>query len=80
MSTAVGVRATVIVGPVLLCGSSLDFGFGENISALIAARAIQGVACGLVWGGGLGWIAIEPPNRSEVARLASRSAPERSEL
>ncbi len=61
MSTAVGVRATVIVGLVLLCGSSLEFGFGENISALIAARAIQGAACGLVWGGGLGWIAIETP-------------------
>ena len=61
LSTAVGVRATVIIGLVLLGGSSLGFGFGDDISVLVAARALQGVACGLVWGGGLGWLALEAP-------------------
>jgi MFS family permease len=62
MSTGVGVRATVVVGLALLGASSLAFGFGQDITLLVAARAIQGGACGLVWGGGLGWLARETPD------------------
>lgn len=62
MSTAVGVRATMIVGLVLLGGASLGFGLGEAISVLVVARALQGVACGLVWGGGLGWLSRVTPD------------------
>lgn len=62
LSTRIGLRLTVIAGLILLGASSLVFGFGKGIWVLVGSRGAQGVACGLVWGGGLGWLARATPD------------------
>ncbi len=64
VATRAGPRRTVIVGLLLLGGSSLVFGFGQEIAVLDAARFAQGVAGALIWSGALTWlITTAPPER-----------------
>jgi MFS family permease len=64
VATRVGPRRTVISGLLLLGGSSLVFGFGNEIMLLDAARFAQGVSGALIWSGALTWlITTAPPER-----------------
>jgi predicted MFS family arabinose efflux permease len=49
-------RRVTATGLVVLGGASLLFGFGSDINLLDGARVLQGIGCGGVWGGGLGWL------------------------
>jgi MFS family permease len=64
VATRVGPRRTVISGLLLLGGSSLVFGFGDEIALLDAARFVQGISGALIWSGALTWlITTAPPER-----------------
>src|SRR5436309_9505878 len=62
--TRVGVRRTALFGLLVSAAAIVAFGFGTDLGALDALRFVQGVACGLIWGGGLTWvIAVAPRER-----------------
>jgi len=59
-----GARNTVLAGLALLSGSSLAFGFAENVIVLDVARFVQGVGGACTWAGALTWlIAMAPVER-----------------
>jgi MFS family permease len=59
-----GPRRTVIVGLLLLGGSSVAFGFAQEFLLLDAARLTQGAAGALIWSGALTWlVTTAPPER-----------------
>jgi MFS family permease len=61
LSARVGVKATVLVGLLLMAASGLVFAFGTSIVLLDAARFVQGVGGAFSWGGGMAWLAGEAP-------------------
>jgi MFS family permease len=64
IATRAGVRRTTVVGLLLFTAAITPFGFGSSIVVLDGLRAVQGIACGCIWGGGLAWvIAIAPRER-----------------
>jgi MFS family permease len=64
IATRAGVRRTTVVGLLLFTGAIAPFGFGSSIAVLDGLRAVEGIACGCIWGGGLAWvIAIAPRGR-----------------
>jgi MFS family permease len=62
MAARVGPRPTLIAGLALLGGSSLAFGFAEDIVLLDIARFFQGVASALAWSGALTWVIVSSPD------------------
>jgi len=54
IATRAGVRRTTVVGLLLFTGSIVAFGFGSDMVVLDGLRFVQGIACGCIWGGGLG--------------------------
>ena len=64
VATRTGVRRTTVIGLLLFSAAIAPFGFGGTIGLLDALRFVQGIGCGLIWGGGLAWvIAIAPRER-----------------
>ncbi len=64
IATRAGVRRTTVLGLLLFTAAILPFGFGSDIAVLDGLRFVQGIGCGLIWGGGLAWvIAIAPRDR-----------------
>ena len=61
MAAKLGVRATVLLGLVLMVGSSLAFAFAGSIAVLDAARFVQGVGGAASWAGALAWVAGAAP-------------------
>jgi MFS family permease len=61
LAARVGVKATVLVGILLMAASGLVFAFGTSIVVLDAARCVQGVGGAFSWGGGMAWLAGEAP-------------------
>lgn len=60
----IGVRATVLLGLLLLAAANVSFAVVDGLFALDLARCFQGVAGGCIWAGGLNWlIAAAPPER-----------------
>jgi MFS family permease len=57
----VGVRPAVLLGLVMLSGSSLAFAFAPTIELLDAARFVQGLGSAATWAGALGWLAAAAP-------------------
>jgi len=65
LAPRIGVRATVLLGLLLLAAANAAFAFVDGIAALDAARFGQGVAGGCIWAGGLSWFigAVAPQQR-----------------
>jgi predicted MFS family arabinose efflux permease len=64
LAVRIGVRRTTFFGVVVFAISTPAFGFATGIIALDLIRTIQGVASGLLWGGGLTWVvAVAPEGR-----------------
>jgi MFS family permease len=64
IASRVGVRRTTLAGLTLFGVAVAAFGFATDLVALDVLRAVQGLFCGLIWGGGLTWvIAASPPER-----------------
>jgi MFS family permease len=62
VASRIGPRRTVIYGLLSLGASSVVFGFGEEITLLVAARFVQGVAGALIWAGALTWLIAASPD------------------
>jgi predicted MFS family arabinose efflux permease len=64
MASRAGVRRTTFAGLIAFAFAVGAFGFATNIVVLDVLRALQGVACGFIWGGALTWvIAVTPASR-----------------
>ncbi|HEY6398339.1 MAG TPA: MFS transporter [Solirubrobacteraceae bacterium] len=61
MATRVGVRRTTFAGLTAFALTVGAFGFGRSIVVLDLLRALQGVACGFIWGGALTWVLAASP-------------------
>jgi MFS family permease len=71
MATRAGVRRTTVMGLLLFSLSVAPFGFGSSLGVLDGLRAIQGIACGYVWGGGLAWAIASAPRGRRNQTLGS---------
>jgi predicted MFS family arabinose efflux permease len=71
-----GTRQTVLLGLTLLAGSSVVFGFAQDVALLDAARFLQGVGGACTWAGGLAWLieAAPPARRGEMIGTALGAA------
>jgi predicted MFS family arabinose efflux permease len=56
MAGRAGVRRTTAAGLGVFAAATVAFGFAGSLVALDAFRAVQGAACGLLWGGALTWV------------------------
>jgi MFS family permease len=61
LAARAGPRFTVCSGLALLAGSTLAFGFVNNVVLLDLARFAEGVGGACSWAGGLAWIVDEAP-------------------
>lgn len=71
LASRVGPRKAVIYGLVLLGGSSLVFGFAEEISLLDGARFVQGIAGALIWSGALTWLITTAPEEKRGSAIGT---------
>ncbi|HEX8976473.1 MAG TPA: MFS transporter [Solirubrobacteraceae bacterium] len=71
VATRLGVRRTTTVGLVAFALGVAGFGFASSLLTLDLLRAIQGVACGLIWGGALTWVIAVTPVARRGATLGS---------
>jgi MFS family permease len=69
LCSRVGVRATVVVGCLLMGATSLAFGFAGSLPALEAARVGQGIANSIAWTGAIAWIAAAAPRDRRAGLL-----------
>ncbi len=75
LAARAGVRRTTLLGLLLFAVSVSTFGFAARIGVLDGLRLLQGIACGVVWGGGLTWvIAVTPRERRGQALGAAIGA------
>lgn len=56
LASRLGVRATVLLGLLLLAIANAGFAIAHGIVALDAIRLGQGIAGGCIWAGGLSWL------------------------
>lgn len=76
LAVRIGPRRTVIIGLVLLSGSTVAFAVLNTALGLDLARAIEGVGGACTWGGGLAWISSATPadRRGEIVGKALAAA------
>jgi MFS family permease len=64
LATRTGLRATTVVGMLVLATCCAGFGFADQVWLLDSLRFAQGAGAAIAWTGGLAWLAAEaPPNR-----------------
>jgi MFS transporter, DHA1 family, solute carrier family 18 (vesicular amine transporter), member 1/2 len=68
------VRATVIAGLLLFAAAAAAFGLSADIALLDSTRALQGVAGGIIWGGGLVWLIATTPAERRGSALGAAFA------
>lgn len=66
-----GVRRTTLAGLTAFAFAVAGFGFGSDLVTLDLLRVVQGVACGLIWGGALTWVIAVTPISRRGATLGS---------
>ncbi|MEA2210495.1 MAG: hypothetical protein QOF83_443 [Solirubrobacteraceae bacterium] len=71
VAARLGVRRTTLIGLVAFAFAVAGFGFAANLVTLDLLRVIQGVACGLIWGGALTWVIAVTPIERRGATLGS---------
>jgi MFS family permease len=71
LAARLGVRRTTLIGLVAFAFAVAGFGFAADLVTLDLLRVIQGVACGLIWGGALTWVIAVTPVRRRGATLGS---------
>jgi len=68
-SSRAGVRWATLAGLFLLAAGTAAFGFATTLVELDTLRVVQGIACGLIWGGALTWVIAVTPAASRGALL-----------
>ncbi|HEX8959317.1 MAG TPA: MFS transporter [Solirubrobacterales bacterium] len=71
LAARVGVRRTTVAGLTAFAVATVAFGFAGSLFALDALRALQGVSCGLIWGGALTWVIAASPRERRGALLGA---------
>jgi MFS family permease len=71
VAVRLGVRRTTLIGLVAFAFAVAGFGFASSLTSLDLLRAVQGVACGLIWGGALTWVIAVTPLAQRGATLGS---------
>jgi MFS family permease len=71
LAARIGVRRTTFFGLIAFAGAVAAFGFGTDIVVLDSLRAIQGAACGLIWGGALTWVIAAAPRSRRGQMIGS---------
>jgi MFS family permease len=71
LATRLGVRRTTLIGLVVFAFAVAGFGFATTLVTLDLLRVVQGVACGLIWGGALTWVIAVTPVQHRGATLGS---------
>ena len=74
LAARLGVRATVVVGLVLLITSSIAFAFANSIVVLDVARFVQGLGSAASWAGALGWLVGSAPRERRGELIGSAMA------
>ena len=64
LATRAGLRATTVIGMLVLATCCAGFGLADQVWLLDTLRFAQGAGAAIAWTGGLAWLAAEaPPNR-----------------
>jgi MFS family permease len=71
VAARLGVRRTTLIGLVAFAFAVAAFGFASSLVTLDLLRAVQGLACGLIWGGALTWVITVTPLAQRGATLGS---------
>jgi MFS family permease len=71
VAARLGVCRTTLIGLVVFAFAVAGFGFATSLTSLDLLRAVQGVACGLIWGGALTWVIAVTPVAKRGATLGS---------
>lgn len=75
-SSRIGIRATAVIGLVLLAVTCVGFGVAETYTALCLTRFAQGFASSFCWNASLAWIVVESPRdrRGEMLGITMAAA------
>lgn len=71
IATRIGVRRTTLAGLIAFGVAVAAFGFATDLVTLDGLRVVQGLACGLIWGGGLTWVIAAAPRERRGATIGS---------
>jgi MFS family permease len=76
LATRVGLRATTVVGMLVLAICCAGFGLADQVWLLDTLRFAQGIGAAIAWTGGLAWLAAEAPpeRRGELLGIALGAA------
>jgi MFS family permease len=74
VASRLGVRATVVLGLLLLISSSIVFAFANTIVLLDTARFVQGLGSAATWAGALGWLFGAAPRERRGELIGSAMA------
>jgi MFS family permease len=76
LATRAGLRATTVVGTLVLATCCAGFGLADQVWLLDSLRFAQGAGAAIAWTGGLAWLAAEAPpeRRGELLGIALGAA------
>jgi MFS family permease len=71
LSARYGVRRTTVTGLIGFGLAVVGFALAPDLLALDVLRLVQGVFCGLIWGGGLTWVIAQAPVHRRGAAIGA---------